>query len=153
AALHRVPREKRLAIVKEAGATLETGAIRAVNLFVKLLQTEFPQSVQYSNIIRALLLQGDPDAMEIAYNWLQGLDVDTEDRKKLNLSGPSPSDEELVRGISWLMNLSAPTMIAIDQIDSIVAASNLLADKGSNADEETELRARSIIHLFGDGLI
>jgi hypothetical protein len=83
--------------------------------------------------------------MEIAYNWLQGLDLDTEDRKKLNLSGPSPSDEELVRGISWLMSLSAPTMIAIDQIDSIVAASNLLADKGSYADDQTELRARGII--------
>jgi hypothetical protein len=128
------------------------GAIGTVNLFVRILQNEFPDALGHSNIIRALLLQGDPDVMEIAYNWLQGLDVDPEERKKLNLTAPSPTNEELVRGISWLMSLGGPTLIAIDQIDSIVAASNLAADKSTAVSDETESTARGIIHLFGDGL-
>src|SRR5262245_36617923 len=75
AALQRVPAEKRKAVVS-ANKNLETGAIAAVNLFVRILQSEYPTALEYSNIIRAFLLQGDPDVMEIAYNWLQGLDVD-----------------------------------------------------------------------------
>jgi hypothetical protein len=70
AALHRVPVEKRKAIVT-ANKNLESGAIATVNLFVKILRSEFPEALHHSNIIRALLLQGDPDVMEIAYNWLQ----------------------------------------------------------------------------------
>jgi hypothetical protein len=152
AALHRVPAGKRKAIVS-ANKNLDAGAIGTVNLFVKILQSEFPDALEQSNIIRALLLQGDPDVMEIAYNWLQGLDVDPADRRKLNLTAASPTHEELVRGISWLMSLGGPTLIAIDQIDSIVAASNLAADRPSTMSDETESTARGIIHLFSDGLI
>ena len=152
AALHRVPAEKRKAILT-ANKNLDAGAIGTVNLFVKILQSEFPDALEHSNIVRALLLQGDPDVMEIAYNWLQGLDVDPTDRSKLNLTAPSPTNEDLVRGISWLMSLGGPTLIAIDQIDSIVAASNLAAESSSGAGDETENAARAIIHLFGNGLI
>jgi Helicase HerA, central domain len=150
AALERVPARKRKAVVS-ANKDLGTGATAAVNLFVRILQSEYPAALEHSNIIRALLLQGDPDVMEIAYNWLQGLDVDPADRSKLNLTAPPPTNEDLVRGISWLMSIGGPTLIAIDQIDSIVAASNLAADTQSN--DEAETTARNIIHLFGDGLI
>src|SRR5712671_143462 len=152
AALRRVPAEKRNAIVA-ANKNLDGGAIGTVNLFVKILQAEFPDALQHSNIIRALLLQGDPEVMEIAYNWLQGLEVDPSDRKKLNITAPSPENVELVRGISWLMSLGGPTLIAIDQIDSIVAVSNLAADSASDGSDETENAARNIIHLFGNGLM
>src|SRR3954454_11996827 len=50
------------------------------------------------------------------------------------------------------MGLGGPTLIAIDQIDSIVAASNLAAEASFGGDE-TESAARAIIHLFGNGLI
>ena len=60
------------------------GVLKAVDLFVRLLQMEFPEALEHSDIVRALLLQGDPDTMEIAYNWLQGIEVEVEDRKKLN---------------------------------------------------------------------
>lgn len=152
AALHRVPPERRKAIIS-ANKNLEAGAIGTVNLFVKILQSQFSDALQYSDIIRALLLQGDPEVMEIAYNWLQGLDVDASDRKKLSLRAASPTHQDLVRGISWLMSLGGPTMIAIDQIDSIVAVSNLAADRACSMGDETEATARDIIHLFGDGLI
>jgi hypothetical protein len=152
AALHRVPVEKRKAILT-ANKNLEAGATATVNLFVKILQNEFPEALHHSNIIRALLLQGDPEVMEIAYNWLQGLDVDPADRSKLNLTAPSPTHEELVRGISWLMSIGGPTLIAIDQIDSIVVASNLTADEPNNLNDEAEKTARNIIHLFGAGLM
>src|SRR6266566_6548278 len=90
-ALHRVPAEKRKAIISSY-KNLEGGAIGTVNLFVRILQNEFRDALGHSNIIRALLLQGDPDVMEIAYNWLQGLDVDQADRNKLTLSAPSPTN-------------------------------------------------------------
>jgi hypothetical protein len=152
AALSRIPQHKKNAAIKQ-GSNLETGALKAVDVFVRLLQMEFPEALEHSDIVRALLLQGDPDTMEIAYNWLQGIEVEVEDRKKLNLKSQPPKDHQLVRGISWLMSLGGPIMIALDQIDSIVAASNLLAEKHSDVDDETESTARGIIHLFGDGLM
>jgi hypothetical protein len=152
AALARIPKYKKEAAVEES-RSLETGALRTVDAFVRALRMEFPEALEHSDIIRALLLQGDPDTMEVAYNWLQGIEVEVEDRKQLNLKSQPPTDHQLVRGISWLMGLGGPIMIALDQIDSIVAASNLLAEKHTEIDDETESRARGIIHLFGDGLM
>ncbi|MBB4196770.1 hypothetical protein CCR94_20825 [Rhodoblastus sphagnicola] len=152
AALKQLPE----ATKKEVMRGLEgSGAIRTVNAFVRALQRTFPaEAMQHSDVIRALLLQNDPDLAEYAYSWLQGLDLDPDDRKKLGLTGPTPSPDQVVRGICWLMSLSGPVMIAIDQIDSIVTAANMLAENSAESDGgENEVRARVIIHILANGLM
>ena len=153
AVLQRIPPETRAAVVY-GGEDLGHGAIRPVNFFVRALQKTFSlEGMQHSNVIRALLLQGDPEAAEIAYSWLQGLEIDPADRKALGLTSPPPSGDALVAGISWLMSLGGPVMIAIDQIDAIVTAGNILAESPAAADDEAEARARAIIQVLAGGLL
>lgn len=117
------------------------------------MQNVFEEAIEHSNVIRALLLQGDPESAELAYSWLQGLEIDPADRRALGLTSASPSPDKIVAGISWLMSLGGPTMIAIDQIDAIVTAGNIIADKTAELDDETEARARTIVHLLAGGLM
>ena len=157
AALEHVPQETRRKVFS-AGEDLGSGAIRTVNFFVRALQAAFPQEgMQHSNVVRALLLQGDPDAAEIAYSWLQGLEIDVADRRPLGFTAPSPPPEAIVAGVSWLMSLGGPVMIAVDQIDAIVTAGNIVAEvgagKAADLDDETEARARSIIQVLAGGLM
>ncbi|MCW2318423.1 hypothetical protein M2322_003992 [Rhodoblastus acidophilus] len=150
AALKQLPETTKKEVMQDCEGS---GAIRTVNAFVRALQRTYPEAMEHSNVIRALLLQHDPDAAEYAYSWLQGLDLDPEDRKKLGLTGPTPPPEKVVKGICWLMSLSGPVMVAIDQIDSIVTAGNILADSSANLDGETEAGARAIIHILANGLM
>ncbi len=150
AALKQMPEATKRKVMQGAEGS---GAIRTVNAFVLALQRTFPEAMEHSNVIRALLLQNDPDVAEIAYSWLQGLDIDPDDRRKLGLTGSTPPPSQLVRGICWLMSLSGPVMIAIDQIDSIVTAGNILAENSADLDGETEARARAIIEILAGGLM
>lgn len=153
AVLRRIPPETRLDVVS-GGEDLGQGAIRPVNFFVRALQKTFSlEAMQHSNVIRALLLQGDPEAAETAYSWLQGLDIDPADRKALGLTSPPPSGDALVSGICWLMSLGGPVMIAIDQIDAIVTAGNILAERPADLDDDAEARARAIVHVLAGGLL
>jgi hypothetical protein len=153
AALKQVPEATKKEVMRNRNGN---GATGTVNAFVTALQRTFrEEAMEHSNVIRALLLQGDPDpnVAEIAYSWLQGLEVDPEDRKKLGLKGETPPPHQLVKGICWLMSLSGPVMIAIDQIDSIVTAGNILADRSADLDGETEARARAIVQILAGGLM
>ena len=153
AALKQVPEATKKEVMRNRNGN---GATGTVNAFVTALQRTFrEEAMEHGNVIRALLLQGDPDpnVAEIAYSWLQGLEVDPDDRKKLGLKGPTPPPHQLVKGICWLMSLSGPVMIAIDQIDSIVTAGNILADRSADLDGETEARARAIVQILAGGLM
>ncbi|MBV9633527.1 MAG: hypothetical protein JOZ40_02770, partial [Methylobacteriaceae bacterium] len=131
-----------------------TGAVRTANVFLRVLQARYPEGgLEHRDVIRALMLLGDPDTMNVAYSWLQGLDVEEEERRTLGFAGPSPQPVELVRGISWLMSLSAGTMIALDQIDAIVTEANLRAGSAFEAIDDNERKARSILQLLAGGVI
>ena len=128
---------------------LGSDATATVNLFVKLLKVAHPEGQRHSDVVRALLLQRDPDTMDIAYAWLQGLDV-PEDRAKLGLVTPPPPPVEVVQGISWLMSLGGATMIAVDQVDSLITMGNI-ADVGVGG--EIQAKARAVFELFAGGLM
>lgn len=127
-----------------------------VDLFLKLLRrVDAANTTKHQDVVRALLLLGsdDWDANNLAYCWLQGLDVDERKRKELKvLKGPPPYPE-LVRGMLWVMSLAGPTLIAVDQIDAIVSASNLLAGTDEEANDDAERKARAIIDLLAGGLM
>jgi len=110
--------------------TPERDQLGAPGLFLALLRHADPSNTQrYQDVVRALLLLGseDADRRNLAYCWLQGLDPDENERRQLGFLTPPPAYPELVRGMLWIMSLAGPTMIAVDQIDAIVSASNLMA--------------------------
>ena len=51
------------------------------------------------------------------------------------------------------MSLAGPTLIAVDQIDAIVSASNLLAGLDESPNDDAERKARAIIDLLAGGLM
>jgi hypothetical protein len=127
-----------------------------VRLFLELLRrVDQPNTTKYQDIVRALLLLGsdDWDANNLAYCWLQGLDVDETKRKELGFLTAPPPPQVLVGGMLWVMSLAGPTLIAIDQIDSIVTASNILASHSEDQIDDAQARARAIIQMLAGGLM
>jgi hypothetical protein len=127
-----------------------------VDLFLTLLRRiDLPNTTQHQDVIRALLFLGsdDWDANNLAYCWLQGLDVDPDKRRELKFLRPPPPAHEIVRGMLWVMSRAGPTLIAVDQIDAIVSASNLMVGVDETSSDDTERRARAIIDLLAGGLM
>src|SRR6266536_429209 len=127
-----------------------------VDLFLKLLRRiDHLGTTKHQDVIRALLLldSDDWDASNLAYCWLQGLDVDESKRRDLKFLTAPPLHSELVRGMLWVMSLAGPTLIAVDQIDPIINASNILADVDGAAGSESEKKARHIIQTMAGGLM
>ena len=134
----------------------EKTKLDTISLFLKLLsRIDAVNTAKHQDVVRALLLLGsdDWDANNLAYCWLQGLDVDEIKRKELKFLKAPPSFPELVRGMLWVMSLAGPTLIAVDQIDAIVSASNLLAGVDDVPSDDGERRARAIIDLLAGGLM
>ncbi|MGC2351495.1 MAG: hypothetical protein WA553_16880 [Methylocella sp.] len=127
-----------------------------VDLFLKLLRRiDQPGTIKHQDVIRALILldSDDWDANNLAYCWLQGLDVDESKRHELKFLTAPPPHHELVRGMLWVMSLAGPTLIAVDQIDSIVSASNILVGVDRAPGDDSEKRARHIIETLAGGLM
>ena len=110
---------------------------------------------RHRDVVRALILliSEDLECASVAHAWLQGIDLEPAEVRALGLMSVRKEPIEIVRGMSWIMSLVAPTMIAVDQIDAIVSESNARAQvHGSGADEE-QRKARSIIEALAGGLI
>jgi hypothetical protein len=134
----------------------EKTRLDTVHLFLQILRKIDPyNSPKHQDVVRALLFLGgeDWDADNLAYCWLQGLDVDEAKRRELGFTRPPPKHEELVRGMLWVMRLAGPILIAIDQIDPIVSASNLIAGTRETDDEDAQRKARAIIETLAGGLM
>ncbi len=126
------------------------------DLFLALLRNvDLGNTRRHQDVVRALALLGadDSEVANLAYCWLQGLDADENERRRLGFVGPPPAYPELVRGMLWIMSLAGPILIAVDQIDAIVSASNLLAGMDDEPKDDGERKARSIIDLLAGGLM
>lgn len=125
-----------------------------VQLFIAALDRAYPGEIAYPDVVRAclLLILGDWDARNIAYGWLQGIDLFPDDLRALSFGLARPAQVDLVRGMSWLMALAGPTLIAVDQIDAIVSESNL-RPKLSDAEAASEREVFSIIESLAGGLM
>lgn len=127
---------------KEAGEKLA----RIVNN--ALHASHRPEAMQFNRIVRAFILlqMRDPETSDPAYNWLQGIEVEGSGL------GPCQTPRQIVKGISWLMSLSAPTVVAIDQLDGIVAMHDQLAGQADDETDEAQRKARGLLVGLGGGL-
>lgn len=120
------------------------------------LRQKYPQeTAQHYDVVRALMLLGSLDwsAADVAFCWLQGQEIDDDVRRKFGFSRAQVKASELVRGMSWVMSLAGPTLIAVDQIDAIVSIYNLRSGTEAGPTEENERQALSIIEALAGGLM
>ena len=117
---------RRFNVEKEVETAFNTPNIeprKIVDLLVKgLMKTDMANTLQHRDVFRALSLlrSTDLDTVSLAHSWLQGYDADEPARAALGFHAPPPQPVELVRGMSWIMSLAGPTLVAVDQIDGVV---------------------------------
>jgi hypothetical protein len=124
-------------------------------LFVKSLsRLDFEEAVAHRDVTIALILliSEDLDCHSVAHAWLQGMDLDPDDVRPLGFLGTN-EPIKIVQGLSWIMSLAGPTLIAVDQIDAIVTASNALGRAMRSGTKEEQEEAQSIVEALAQGLM
>ena len=131
--------------------TASTSSREIAELIVNALRKEHPtETRQHREVIRAfvMLMAREPDISDEAYSWLQGVQADG------NHFGQVKSARDVVRGLSWLMSLAGPTVLAVDQIDAIVSVHNHALDaEGEAGANDERRRAMQIIDGLAGGLM
>lgn len=125
-------------------------------MLAALAQRDRPAATRWQNVVRALLLLNSSDftLSGIGYNWLQGAELEADDRARLGFTVGAPVPlSEIVAGLSWLLSLRSPCILALDQLDSIVTQHHVAAGSGGSGSLLEEQRvSRSIIEGIGGGL-
>jgi hypothetical protein len=124
-------------------------------LFVRSLsRIHFQDTSAHRDVVTALvlLISEDLDCHSIAHAWLQGMNLDAVDVRPLGLIGEN-EPIKVVQGLSWIMSLSGPTLIAVDQIDAIVSASNSLSRSTNGGAKQEQAEAQSIVDSLAEGLM
>ena len=123
--------------VEAAFNTPNMDARRIVDVLVRALMSVDPgRALKHLDVFRALCLLRSQDlaVVGLAHAWLQGYDADPAERAALGFKTPPPAPVELVRGMCWIMALSGPTLIAVDQIDGVIETGRLAAEDGIDAE-------------------
>lgn len=113
------------------------------------------ETLKHEDVIRALvlLISDELDCASVAHGWLQGMEIDKDAAKEFKFKVPQKQPIDIVEGLSWIMSLVGPTMIAVDQIDSIVSENNLQAATPETQADDEQAKARAIIETLAGGLM
>ncbi|WP_027344044.1 ATP-binding protein [Hamadaea tsunoensis] len=117
----QAPRRVRRAIVGDA--PISTAIL---DEFIQLLKNHDPLvGRECSDTARALalLLSDSSLSQEVGDTYLQSSEDEQGDRAQWGMRRKPRDPELVVQDLSWLMALTGPTVIAVDQIDAIVAQS------------------------------
>lgn len=123
--------------VEAAFNTPNMDARRIVDVLVRaLMSVDAGRALKHLDVFRALCLLRSQDlaVVGLAHAWLQGYDAGPAERAVLGFKTPPPAPVELVRGMCWIMALSGPTLIAVDQIDGVIETGRLAAEDGIDAE-------------------
>lgn len=127
-----------------------------VKIFVAALARRDRAKAQlHGDVVRALvlLISDDLECASIAHAWLQGMELDSTELRGLGFVALHKPAIEIVRGISWLLSLVGPTMIAVDQIDAIISESKIERRRANGAGEAEQVETQSIIQKLVEGLM
>ncbi len=109
----------------------------------------------HQDVLRAFLLLNSADFEDasIGHSWLQGVEISSKDAQTFGFTAPQCAPSEIVRGLSWIMSLAGPTLIAVDQIDAIISEYNMRAGSAASPNDDEERKARSVIEALAGGLM
>jgi hypothetical protein len=126
-----------------------------VSFFTRVLARRFPtETATHRDVVTALvlLISDDLDCQSVAHGWLQGVNLAPAEVRPFGFRGEN-SAIKVVQGLSWIMSIVGPTLIAIDQIDAIVTASNSLARACNGGGNQEREEAQSIVDALAEGLM
>ena len=145
---------------KPAGQILKTLAERKSENLPNDIRKVIEALTQYNrvelqrhhNVVRALLCfnSGDYAVFHVGYTWLLGQAIEEPDRLRYGFTLASEQPRRIVEGLSWLLSLGGPTVLALDQLDPIVTHAHFKRLAESITDEQAA--AQSIIVQIGGGL-
>jgi hypothetical protein len=141
-----VSRAERRAIIGDDDLDRET-----LNRFVNALAKAHRDPARdYHQTLRALVLLAAADltAHDVGEAYLQGSDESGDDgRSRWGLRGSPDSAQECVKGVARLIALAGPAVLALDQIDT------LLAQSLSRTDATDRDGGDAVLHQVADGLM
>lgn len=129
----------------------------ARSILSNLVRQDRQNTIRFQDVIRALLLLNSDEfgIQNAGYSWLQGAEADENEKAVFGFSGVSLDSKSIVEGLSWLMSLKGPSVLAFDQLDAVVAQYHTLAgvadDKITEDQEAAKAIAKSIIGSIGSG--
>src|SRR5262249_36318639 len=96
-------------------------------------------AVECGDTIRALALYAS-DAADIGLAYLQGLEDAGDERRRWGMQPRSKPSRMLVRDISRVLALTGPSVIAVDQLDTLVnRGQDAIEDKVTSAELTQEI--------------
>ncbi|MEM1256061.1 MAG: ATP-binding protein [Cyanobacteria bacterium P01_H01_bin.21] len=132
---------------------------KGILLILKAVNQLNPQAAnQYQDIIRSLILLNSDDFIfsDIGYSWLSGLEIEDSAKRDFRFrAAVNKRPSEIIEGLSWLLSLQTPWVLAFDQLDAIVAQHHHYDRVLSNAEQlsEEQFLSKSIIEGIGSGLM
>lgn len=133
------------------------GLINRTDELIQQVRNRHRAEVQeHADVLRALVLFAcdDADINDLGYKWLQGMVIDDDELGIFGFRQKNQSPSRIVRGISWLLSLTGPTVLALDQMDAIVAEHELSrSDVGDEHASEQRKRSLAIIQGIASGLL
>src|SRR5688572_29589761 len=123
--------------------------INCCNTLIRGLGSQYRAEVrEHQDVVRALVLlaSDDFDIQDRGSQWLQGLSISEDEAFRHGFMQTQKRPGQIVRGLSWLMSLVAPTVLALDQLDAIVAEHNLAG--GSEQENEPTARQQASLAII-----
>ncbi len=113
-------------------------------------------ALRFQDIVRALIFLNSHDftISGIGYSYLQGMEIEADEKATCGFQSASMKLSDLVEGLSWVMGLQSPTVLALDQLDAIVAQHHYIAKNAVDTELTNEQRvSKAIIEGIGGGLM
>jgi hypothetical protein len=136
-----------------SGRPLPDIARLAKYVISKRIAPRYPsQAREFQDVLRALLLLNadDFDVSSRGHSWLVGVDLLEAEHRECGFTGMRRNQKHVVQGLSWLMSLTRPTLLALDQLDAISAQCHVASPTGASAEQSA---AWFIVQSVGNGLL
>lgn len=129
---------------------------RAEELIEQVRKKHRAEVQEHADVLRALILFAcdHADINDLGYKWLQGMVIDDDELGLFGFRQKNQAPSRIVRGMSWLLSLTGPTTLALDQLDAIVAEHELSrSEAGDDQASEQQKRSLAIIQGIAGGLL
>ncbi|MFH0900073.1 MAG: ATPase, partial [Pseudomonadota bacterium] len=130
-----------------------TLAIRMDRLVRAVGRHHRSEILRHQDVLRALVLLASDewDLSNLGYGWLQGHGIGDDEMDKYGFHLRHTSPQDVVRGLSWLLSLRGPTLLALDQLDAFVTEHNVLARAPAVTEQQRAKQHVSLGILEGIG--
>ncbi|MGB3137385.1 MAG: hypothetical protein WBB18_11320, partial [Nodosilinea sp.] len=114
------------------------------------------EALRFQDIVKAIIFLNSDDftVSGIGYSYLQGMEIEADEKSTFGFQSTSMKLSDIVEGLSWVMGLQGSTVLALDQLDAIVAQHHYIAKNAIDAELTNEQRvSKAIIEGIGGGLM